>query len=171
MPDRSRTRGTSRLRRPRSISSTARGASLVLGEAPTEIQQTSPTLDWSEGAGLPFSVLVERSPVNKAVLNSMTKTERRLVSETEREALVERDGDALLELHSRVRRARTKYVKTYRRAASGRVVESGSRGIAYPKNQRDRDKAEVFELALARVSRQVGVGVKGAAGELRAEGP
>ena len=76
----------------------------------------------------------------------MTKTERRLVSETEREALVELDEDALLELHSRVRRARTKYVKNYRRAASSRVVESGSRGIAYPKNQRDRDKAEVFEL-------------------------
>src|SRR4029453_5751624 len=107
MPDRSRTRGTSRLRRPRSISSTARGASLVLGEAPTEIQQTSPTLDWWEGPGLPFSVLVERSPVNKAVLNSMTKTERRLVSETEREALVELDEDALLGFTSRVRGAPT----------------------------------------------------------------
>jgi hypothetical protein len=107
--------------------------------------------------------------VNKAVLNSMTKTERRLVSETEREALVEMDEDALLELHSRVRRARTKYIKNYRRAASARVVESGSRGIAYPKNQRDRDKAEVFELALARVSRQVEVRAKRAAGELRAE--
>jgi hypothetical protein len=89
--------------------------------------------------------------VNKAVLNSMTKTERRLVSETEREALVELDEDALLELHSRVRRTRTKYGKNYRRASAG-VVEYGSRGIAYPKNQRDRDKAEVFELALARVS-------------------
>lgn len=136
----------------------------------TEIERTSPGLDWSEGAGhFPFSVPVERSPVDKAVLNSMTKTERRLVSETEREALVELDEDALLELHSRVRRARTKYVKNYRRAASARVVESGSRGIAYPKNQRDRDKAEVFELALARVSRQVEVRAKGAAAELRAE--
>jgi hypothetical protein len=42
----------------------------------------------------------------------MTKTERRLVSKTEREALVELDEDALLELHGRVRRARTKYLKT-----------------------------------------------------------
>jgi len=107
--------------------------------------------------------------VNKAVLNSMTKTERRLVSETEREALVEMDEDALLELHSRVRRARTKYIKNYRRAASARMLESGSRGDAYPKNQRDRDKAEVFELALARVSRQVEVMAKRAAAELRAE--
>ena len=105
--------------------------------------------------------------MNKAVLNSMTKAERRLVSETEREALVELDEDALLELHSRVRRARTKYVKNYRRGASARVVESGSRGVAYPKNQRDRDKAEVFELALARVSRHVEVMAKRAAAELR----
>jgi hypothetical protein len=107
--------------------------------------------------------------MNKAVLNSMTKTERRLVSETERAALVELDKDALLELHGRVRRARTKYLKNYRRAASARVLESGSRGDAYPKNQRDRDKAEVFELALARVSRQVEVTAKRAAAELRAE--
>ena len=99
----------------------------------------------------------------------MTEIERRLVSETEREALVELDEDALLELHSRVRRARTKYVKNYRRGASARVVESGSRGVAYPQNQRDRDKAEVFELALARVSRHVEVMAKRAAAELRAE--
>ena len=107
--------------------------------------------------------------MNKAVLNSMTKTERRLVSETEREAMAELDEDALLELHSRVRRARNKYVKNYRRSASARVAESGSRGVAYPKNQRDRDKAEVFELALARVSRYVEVMAKRAAAELRAE--
>ena len=112
---------------------------------------------------------MERSFVNKAILNSMTEAERRLVSETEREALVELDEDALLALHSRVRRARTKYVKNYRRAASARVVVSGSRGVAYPKNQRDRDKAEVFELALSRVSRQVEVMAKRAAAELRAE--
>ena len=107
--------------------------------------------------------------MNKAILNSMTEAERRLVTETEREALVELDEDALLALHSRVRRARTKYVKNYRRAASARVVVSGSRGVAYPKNQRDRDKAEVFELALSRVSRQVEVMAKRAAAELRAE--
>jgi hypothetical protein len=75
----------------------------------------------------------------------------------------------LLELHSRVRRARTKYVKNYRRAASARVAEDAARGVAYPKNQRDRDKAEVFELALARVSRRVEVMAKRAAAELRAQ--
>ena len=70
--------------------------------------------------------------MNKAILSSMAKTERRLVSETEWEALVELDE----ELHGRVRRARTEYLKNYRQAASARVVESGSRGDAYPKNQR-----------------------------------
>jgi hypothetical protein len=84
--------------------------------------------------------LLAGSVVNQSLLKRGAR-ERRLVSETEREALVKLDEDALLELHSRVRRARTKYVKNYRRAAGARVVESGSRGIAYPKNQRDRDKA------------------------------
>jgi hypothetical protein len=107
--------------------------------------------------------------MNNAVLNSMTKTERRLVSEAERDALVEPDEGALLELHGRERRARTKYLKNYRRPASARVAESGSRGVAYPKNQRDRDKADVFELALARASRQVEMMAKRAAAELRAQ--
>jgi hypothetical protein len=107
--------------------------------------------------------------MNKAVLNSMTDAEQRLIAETEREALNELDEDALLELHSRIRRARTKYVKLYRRQASARVAQQGGRGLAYAKNQRDRDKAEVFELALARVSRRVDVVAKQAAAELRAE--
>jgi hypothetical protein len=66
--------------------------------------------------------------MNNAVLNSMTKTERRLVSKAERDALIEPDEGALLELHGRERRARTKYLKNYRRPASARVAESGSRG-------------------------------------------
>ena len=107
--------------------------------------------------------------MNKAVLNSMTDAERRLIAETEREVLTELDEDALLELHSRVRRARTKYVKLYRRQASARVAQHGGRGTAYAKNQRDRDKAEIFELALARVSRRVDIVAKQAAAELRAE--
>jgi hypothetical protein len=41
--------------------------------------------------------------------------------------------------------------------------------VAYPKNQRDRDKADVFELALARASRQVEMMAKRAAAELRAQ--
>ena len=106
--------------------------------------------------------------MNKAVLNSMTDAERRLVAETEPAAMATLDEDELLELHSRIRRARSKYVKNYRRAASARVGARSSRGTAYAENQRDRDKAEVFELSLARVSRQVGEG--GGAGSGGAEG-
>ncbi len=107
--------------------------------------------------------------MNKAVLNSMTDAERRLVAETESAAMTTLDEDELLELHTRVRRARSKYVKNYRRSAGARVGTRSSRGTAYAENQRQRDKAEVFELSLARVSRQVGKVAAQAAAELKAE--
>src|SRR4051812_43487917 len=93
--------------------------------------------------------------MDKAVLSSMTDAERRLVAVTEAGALAALDEDELLELLSRIRRVRTKYVKNYRRAAGARVGSRSSRGTAYAESQRNRDKAEVFELSLARVSRQV----------------
>lgn len=106
--------------------------------------------------------------MHRAVLNSMTAAERRLVDETSRDAMAELDEEELLALHSRIRRARAKYVSTYRRKASRAVVKRGGRGFSYPKNQRDRDKAEVFEGALASVSRQVGRHAARAAAELKA---
>ena len=106
--------------------------------------------------------------MNRAVLNSMTAAERRLVAETSREATAGLDEEELLALHSRIRRARSKYVSKYRRSASRAVVKRGGRGFSYPKNQRDRDKAEVFEVALASVSRQVGAHAARAAAELKA---
>jgi hypothetical protein len=107
--------------------------------------------------------------MTQALLNSLTEKERGLIAETEPDALTDLDEDALLELHTRIRRARTKYVKLYRRQASAGVIAHGGRGFSYAKNQRDRDKAEVFELALARVSKRVEVVAKQAAAELRAE--
>jgi hypothetical protein len=107
--------------------------------------------------------------VDKRVLNSLTELERNLVAETEKEAMAELEEDALLALHDRIRRARTKYAKLYRREASAKVSEYAGRGKAYPKNQRNRDKAEIFELALARASRRVEVVAKKAAAELREE--
>jgi hypothetical protein len=107
--------------------------------------------------------------MKQALLNSLTEKERNLIAETEPDALAGLDEDASLELHDRIRRARTKYVKLYRRQASAGVVAHGGRGFSYPKNQRDRDKAEVFEVALARVSKRVEVVAKQAAADLRAE--
>ncbi len=107
--------------------------------------------------------------MNQGLLNSLTDAERLLVAETERDALKLLDEDELLDLHQRIRRARTKYVKNYRRAASAAVAPSGGRGKSYPKNQRDRDKAELFESVLARVSREVATAARRASMELRSE--
>ncbi|NUR97948.1 MAG: hypothetical protein HOV67_22170 [Kribbellaceae bacterium] len=107
--------------------------------------------------------------MNQGLLNSLTDAERLLVAETERDALKGLDEDGLLELHQRIRRARTKYVKNYRRAASAAVGEAGGRGMSYPRNQRDRDKAELFESALAAVSREVAAAARRASMDLRAE--
>ncbi|MGO4255358.1 hypothetical protein [Marmoricola sp. RAF53] len=107
--------------------------------------------------------------MDKAVLNSMTTAEQRLVAETAKAALADLDEEELLALHSRIRRARSKYVTSYRRSAAGAVVKRGGRGFAYPKNKRDRDKAEVFETALAQVSREVAAHASRAAAELKEE--
>ena len=107
--------------------------------------------------------------MNKGLLNSLTDAERGLVAETERDVLKGLDEDDLLDLHQRIRRVRTKYVKSYRRAASAAVPQAGGRGMSYAKNQRDRDKAELFESVLARVSREVAVAANRASMELRSE--
>jgi hypothetical protein len=107
--------------------------------------------------------------MNQGLLNSLTDAERLLVAETERDALKGLDEDALLDLHQRIRRARTKYVKNYRRAASAAVADVGGRGMSYPRNQRDRDKAELFESVLAKVSREVAVVANRASMQLRTE--
>ena len=104
-----------------------------------------------------------------ALLNSLTEAEMMLVRETESAQLAELDEDGLAALHTRIRRARDKYVKLYRREASARVVEIGARGQARPKNRRNAQKAEVFEDALARVSRALAAAAKLSATELKNE--
>src|SRR4029453_17534619 len=86
--------------------------------------------------------------MNRALLHSMTEAEQRLVAETEREAMAALDEDQLLELHGRIRRARTKYVKNYRRSAGQAVGARGGRGLSYETNQRDRGKGESLVFAL-----------------------
>jgi hypothetical protein len=104
-----------------------------------------------------------------AVLSTLRDDELDLLRETEPERMAELDEDETLELHTRIRRARTKYVKLYRRQAGARVEDLGGRGFARPKNRRNADKAEVFEDALARVSTRVDVLARRAAAELREE--
>ena len=105
----------------------------------------------------------------KALLNSLNEDEKALVRETASTELAAMDEDALLDLHTRVRRARNKYSKLYRRTAGARVEEYGGRGMARPKNTRNAQKAEVFEDALARVSWYLARAARRSASELKAE--
>lgn len=106
---------------------------------------------------------------NKALPNSLNEAETLLVAETQRAAMAELDEDQLVVLHKRVRRARGKYVKQYRRGASARVASSGGRGKAAAKNRRAAELAEVFEEALARVSTALAAAARRSAAELKAE--
>ena len=76
--------------------------------------------------------------MNKAILFSMTEAEQMLISETSRDELRALNEDELLEMETRIRRARNKYVKLYRRQASARVAELGGRAVCY----------DAYEIAL-----------------------
>jgi len=101
--------------------------------------------------------------------SSLTEAELEITRSTKRSALVDLDEDALLELHGRVRRARNKCLGQYRRQAAGKVRDVGGRGKAYAQNRLARDKAEVFETALANVSTALAKAARRAAAELRLE--
>ena len=103
------------------------------------------------------------------LLYSLTESEFLLIRETELPAIADLDEDALLELHSRIRRARNKYVGLYRRRGAAKVSAKGARGAARSANERNGAKAEIFEGALARVSRQLGVAAQRSARELKEE--
>jgi hypothetical protein len=107
--------------------------------------------------------------MNKSLLAVLNDAERLLVAQTGRAELAALDEDAAIELETRIRRARNKYVGQYRRAAGAAVAEHGGRGKARPENTRAAMKAEAFEEALSRVSRRVAVLARQAAAELRAE--
>jgi hypothetical protein len=99
----------------------------------------------------------------------LAENERVVLLEAEKPGLLSLEEDDLIALHSRVRRARNKHVKLYRRQASTRVAGAGGRGAARPANLRNLQKAELFEDALARVSRQLAVVARRTAAELKAE--
>jgi hypothetical protein len=106
--------------------------------------------------------------MNASLLAVLNDTERLLVSETGRERLAKLDEDEAIELETRIRRARNKYVGQYRRSASAAVSPKGGRGKARPENTRARLKAEAFEEALSKISRRVAVLARQSAAELRA---
>ena len=107
--------------------------------------------------------------MNQTLFRMLTADEQTLVLATGPKRLDPLDEDALVELHDRVRRARTKYSKLYRRQASAQVRADAARGKARAKNANTAAKAEIFEDALARVSRRLATVARASAAELRAE--
>ena len=107
--------------------------------------------------------------MNKAMLSLLSEPEVLLVRSTEPAALAELDEDAVGDLLVRVRRARNKYSTNYRRQSSQRVVAKGSRGAARGSSNKTAMKAEIFEDALARVSRRLAALAKQSAADLRTE--
>lgn len=88
----------------------------------------------------------------RAMLN---ESEQALLREITKAKLAKLDEDALIDLHTRVRRARTKYVKMHRRGGAAQVRKDGSRTRAAGKVSKTAVKAEVFEEALGLVSAQL----------------
>jgi hypothetical protein len=100
---------------------------------------------------------------------NLTQRESDLIAETQPAAMTRLDADDLMDLHARVRRVRNKYVDLYRRRGAAKVSAKGARGVAATANERGWAKAEVFEEALARVSRQLAVAAQRNAAELKRE--
>ncbi len=104
-----------------------------------------------------------------ASVASLNKKQRALVAESAPARLRELDEDQLVELHKRVRRARDKHVKNYRRETAKRIEDVGARGTVSVPPRRSRSKAEIFEEALARVSTSLAAAARRSAATLRAE--
>ncbi|TDE88351.1 hypothetical protein EXU48_23505 [Occultella glacieicola] len=102
-------------------------------------------------------------------MGNLTSKEYELVLETERKNLDTLDEDGLDSLLTRVRRARTKYVKLHRDEVAAAVPAKGARGAASAAPRRSGDKAEIFEESLARVSAALAKAARASAAELKAE--
>lgn len=101
--------------------------------------------------------------------HSLSEDEYVLVRGTKKARMADLDEEALIRLHIRVRRARNKFVKLYRQSGAAKVEAKGARGAGKSANTHNADKAEVFESALSRVSRQLAKASKHNARKLKAE--
>lgn len=107
--------------------------------------------------------------MNKDMLARLNESERQLVLETEKPNLARLDEDSLVDLMGRVRRARNKASGQYRRGSAARVAEKGGRGAAGLGNSGARDKVEVLEEALTRVTTALAAHSRKNASSLKAE--
>jgi len=107
--------------------------------------------------------------MNQKLLSMLNDTEQALVREVEPKRLSKLDEDGLIDLHTRVRRARTKYSKLYRQRAAKQVTSKGRRGGASSAHAKTRAKAEIFEEVLSTVSSRLAAVAGARADELKAE--
>ena len=107
--------------------------------------------------------------MNPTELSLFSDKEQTLLVATEPKRLKEMSEDQLDELLTLVRRARTKYTKLYRRQSSTSVQSAGKRSASGSSNQRTLRKAEIFEDALARVSRALSAAARAQRDALKAE--
>lgn len=95
--------------------------------------------------------------------------EQTILVATEPDRLRAMSEDELDEALMLVRRARNKYSKLHRRQASASVASAGKRYAATTSNERTLRKAEIFEDALARVTRALSAAARATRDELKRE--
>jgi len=98
-----------------------------------------------------------------------TDSEQSLLVSTERARLKQLDEDDLDALLTRVRRARNKYTKLYRRQSAELVAAKSSRAGTSTSNQRTKRKAEIFEDALGRVASALAAAARATSNTLKQE--
>jgi hypothetical protein len=86
---------------------------------------------------------------------NLTPQEISLIAEAHPDALARMDAKSLKDLQSRLRHAREKNFSLLRREGAARVEAEGARGAAQPANEKRSEKVEVFDDALARVSKSL----------------
>ncbi len=121
-------------------------------------------------AAVPLSYAHTRtSPMKKLDHKLLSQSEKELVLAARPKKLRALDEDELIDLHKRMRRARNKYAKMYRRRAADQVKADRTRSKASKKHAKVAAKAEIFEDKLAKVSRQLAVVARQQADTLRDE--
>lgn len=86
---------------------------------------------------------------------NLTPQENSLIGQSHPDALARMDEKSLKELQSRLRQAREKNFSLLRRQGAARVEAEGARGAAQPANEKRGEKVEIFDEALARVTRRL----------------
>ena len=99
----------------------------------------------------------------------LTDSEKQLVLAARPKKLRKLEEDELIDLHKRIRRARNKYSKLYRRRAAEQVGKNRNRSKAAKRHARVAAKAEIFEDKLSAVSRRLAAVSRAQADTLRDE--